>query len=291
MIRIATLIIPLIAAVFLFACSEELTDQERIENVRTMVQAENHAKAILEVTSLIDGHPSDSILLYWGAKAYLATGETDTAVSYAKKLTSLYPSHIEGYRLLYDAAEEVGDHASQLWAVSQMGYYVLDRRRYYNEIAELNFKLGEFGMAIRTCNDILEYDPDNLRVMFLLASSLATTGRFDSAIAVMERIDRLYPDNIEVKSNLGSYLVEVGRFQDAEFKFLEIVRADPEFLPGWYGLGNVLLERGDTAGAVDAYRHVYDRDPSFLDIDSVLKEIDPALMPDPIDLLDPGIND
>jgi tetratricopeptide (TPR) repeat protein len=272
----------------LLACGEKLTDQERLERFRAMVQAGDYEKARKEFRNLIIDFPTDSVALYYGAKTFLELGVPDSATSYAKKLTSLYYKHIDGYQLLYDAAGLAEDYEAQLWAVSQMGYYARDRRRYYNEIAELNFKLGKYGMTIGTCNTILEYDPDNLRIMFILGSSLASGGQFDSAIKVMERIDRLYPGNMEVLSNLGSYLAEVGRYNEAEIKFLEIVRADPDFIPGWYGLGNVSLEIGDTADAIEAYREVYERDSTFLGVDSILRGIDPTLLPDSTGFIEPN---
>lgn len=266
----------LIAYGFWNGCGEELTNEQRLDRFRALVQQEKYDSAEKELKTLASEFPTDSIVLYWGGKLYFETERYDTAMSYANKLTSLYARHLDGYHLLYDAAKEIGNSERQLWAVSQLGYFAEDRRRYYNEIAELNLKLGYFGLTVSTCYTILEYDPDNLRVMFLLASSLASIGQFDSASIVMERIDRLYPGNPEIKSNLGSYLAEMGRYDEAEITFLELVRDRPDFIPGWYGLGNVMLQKGDTADAIDAYRKVFDFDSTFLGVDSILREIEPA---------------
>ena len=262
------------------ACGEELTDNQKLDRFRSLVQDGKYESAEKELRKLMIDFPTDSIVLYWGARMFYETENYDSAVSYSKKLTSLFYKHFEGYQLLRDAAEKSGDLENQLWAVSQLGYFVRDRRRYYNEIAELNFKQGNYGLTISTCNTILEYDPDNLRIMFLLASSLAAGGSMDTAIKVMERIDRLYPNQPEIQSNLGLYLIAVGRLDDAENTFLELIRAKPDFVPGWFGLGNLYLEKGDTTEALEAYRKVYEIDSTFLGVDSVLRQIDPTLLPD-----------
>ncbi len=266
----------------LMACggNDDLIFEEKLAHLRKLIEEEKLHEAEKEIRTLIKRQPTDSTLLYMAGRVYLELNQADTAVSYAKKLTSLYPRHLEGYRLLYEAAGRIGDYESQLWATSQLGYFVNDRRAYYYEIAELNFKLEKYGMAIRACHDILEYDPGNTKVLFLLANALAGASQPDSAIMIMERLDRTYPDNIEILSNLGTFLASAQKYEEAEVSFRRLVRSNPDYIAGWLGLGNVLLNRADTSGAIKAYREVFARDSTFLGIDSIISKLDSVMAKD-----------
>ena len=147
-----------IGLITLSACGGA-SPETRIAKLRRLVEQEKYEAAIEEVNKLMPSRPTDSAVLFLGAKAYFAAGQIDTAVSYAKKLTALYPDHIEGYRLLRTAADKIRDYDAEIWAVSQLAYKEGDRPKYYPELAELNFRRGQYGLSMATCREILKTDP------------------------------------------------------------------------------------------------------------------------------------
>ena len=163
----------------------------------------------------------------------------------------------------------------QIWALSQLSYVEGNKDKYYQQIVELNFMRGEYGKAINGSEYVLEKDPENSSMLFILANSLATIGNVDSAVAILKRLDEKNPNRVEILANLASYLASKRDYDQAEVHFGKLIEMYPDYLPGWYGLGNVLTKKGDTTGAIRAYQQVYMSDPSFLSVDSVLHELDP----------------
>lgn len=258
----------------LFSCSGEVGPEARIAKLRKLVEQEKYEAAIEEVNKLIPSRPTDSAVLFLGAKAYLAAGQADTAVSYAKKLTALYPEHMEGYRLLRTAADKIRDFDAEIWAVSQLAYKEGNRPKYYPELAELNFRRGQYGLSMATCREILKNDPENPQALFLLANNMSSVGLIDSAILIMEDLDRKNPEQVEIISNLASFMATKRDYAQAVVHFQRLTSLFPDYVPGWFGLGHMRLSLGDTTGAVTAYRQVYSRDSSFLGIDSILQTLE-----------------
>ncbi len=257
------------------ACDTEMSSDQRLSKLRTLVDDGKFDDALKEVQILKPQISTDSIYLRLAGKTYLALKQIDSAHVCFKQYTALYPTRLEGYRYLYETGGMLEDYDAQIWAVSQLGYLENDKRKYHYDIARLNFLRGEYGQAMKTCNMILEYNPDDPGTLFILANSLATAGQVDSAIVIMERLNRQSPDKVEVLSNLASFLVDKRDFEQAAAHFGRITTLYPDYMPGWLGLGNVLLTKGDTAAAREAYWQVYTRDSTFLDVDSILREIDP----------------
>jgi tetratricopeptide (TPR) repeat protein len=262
----------------LAACEGDLSPQEKLEKLREMMIDKDYEKAIEYARPLLPVMPTDSVLLMLTGNAYLGLKQYDSAHSYAKKYTALYPTRMEGYHFLYVTGELVQDYDAQIWAVSQLGYLENNRQKYHYDIARLNFLRGEYGQAIKTCEMILEYNPEDSKTLFILANSMATIGKVDSAIAIMEALDRQNPNQVEVLSNLASFLVEKKDYEQAAIHFKRITSLFPDYVPGWFGLGNVLLGKGDSTAARDAYWQVYTRDSTFLGVDTIMRQLDPYLI-------------
>jgi tetratricopeptide (TPR) repeat protein len=259
----------------LISCGTGLTPEKRIEKMHDLVVAKKFDQAIEQLNVLMVDRPTDSQVLFLGGMAYLGMEKYDSAASYAKRFTSLYPKDMDGYRLLYESSEKIGNFQAQLWAVSQMSYMDTDRRKYFPEIARLNFQLGNYGMALATCRDILKNDPGNREVMFTMANSFAAVGNLDSAIVLLEQINKLTPDQVEILTNLALFRAHKGDYTESETMFRRVTQLFPDYVPGWFGLGNVLLIRKDTADAVAAYRQARNRDSTYLGVDSVLRSLNP----------------
>lgn len=257
------------------SCGGKASLETRLSKARSLFNREKYAD-VLEITRpLIPKNPTNSELLMLTGQTFLSLGQYDSARYYAKQYTSLFPAHLEGYRLLYQASGPLKNYDDQIYAVSQLGYLEHNRRKYHLEIAELNFLRGEYSMAIKTCDQIFEYDPGNSKAMFIMANALASVGQIDSAITILQTLDRNNPDQVEIISNLASFLVSKKDFDRAAIQFQRLTTMYPDYMPGWFGLGNVLLYKGDTAGAREAYGQVYNRDSTFLGVDSILRAITP----------------
>ncbi len=273
-VLILCLLAALLAALAV-SCGGKASLDTRLSKARSLFNREKYNDALDLLRPLIPKNPTNAELLMLTGQTFMSLGQYDSAHYYAKQYTALYPAHLEGYRLLYQASGPIKNYDDQIWAVSQLGYLEHNRRKYHLEIAELNFLRGEYSMAIRTCNQIFEYDPDNTTAMFIMANSLASVGQIDSAITILQTLDRKNPDQVEIISNLASFWVSKQDYDRAGIQFQRLTSMYPDYMPGWFGLGNVLLHKGDTAGAREAYGEVYSRDSTFLGVDSIMRAITP----------------
>lgn len=247
-----------------------MTPEKRIKKMADLVQEKKFDQAQKELRILMEQYPTDLTVLSLGGQIFFGLNELDSALSYARKLTALYPGFREGFIFMHKVASLKQDYDTQLWAVTQLSYMSGDRKDFYFEIADLNFKRGQYGLSKVTCYDILAYDPQNPQVLFLLANNLAAIGQLDSAIVVLTELDQRSPNKVEILSNLASFAVAKKDYGSAEKYFGKLVQIYPDYLPGWFGLGNVRLERGDSSGARAAYMEAYDRDSTFLRVDTIL---------------------
>lgn len=271
-----TIVFIVMSAVLTFiSCGGDLTPEKRIEKMRDLVAAKKFDQAADQLTVLMRERPTDSQVLFLGGMAYLGLEKYDSAASYAKKYTALYPKDMDGYRLLYEASGKSGDYMAQLRTVSEMSYLDSDRRKYFPEIARLNYEVGQYGMALATGRDILKNDPGNKQVMLIMANSYAAIGNLDSAVLILEEINHMVPDQVEVLTNLASFQARKSNYPEAERLFRRITELFPDYVAGWYGLGNVLLTKNDTAAAITAYRQARSRDSTYLGIDSILRSLHP----------------
>jgi tetratricopeptide (TPR) repeat protein len=273
-----TISISLICAAILLAlaaCSTKMSPETRLTKLRDLVEDQKFNDALEQVHILRPEIPTDSAFLMLAGRTYLGLNMIDSAHACARQYAVLYPSRLEGYRFLYHTGELLQDYDAQIWCVSQMGYLENNRRKYHEDIARLNFLRGEYGQAMRTCNQIFEYEPNNPQALFIMANSLATIGKTDSAIVIMEKLNKQSPDRVEVLSNLASFLADKKDYKEAAVHFKRLITLYPDYIPGWFGLGNVLVTMGDTTGAIDAYGQVYSRDSTFLGVDSILHELQP----------------
>ncbi len=250
-----------------------MTPEKRMFELREFTEKGEFDKALGHFEVLKKIRPTDPIVLFNGAKAYFGLEMYDSSLVYAKKYCALYSDDSDGYRLLYKVGGVLEDYSQQLWALSQLGYKEKNRARYLPDIAELNLKNENPGLAVAVCRDILEYDPENSRVLFTLATGLMSIGKSDSAILVLEHLDRNQPNQVEVLANLATYYAVINKVTLAEDKFGQLTVLFPDFLPGWFGLGNVLALKGDTAGALEAYENVFVYDSAFLGVDTLMRNL------------------
>jgi len=270
-------LLPVFFIMLLGACESDMSPETRLDKLRRLVEDRDFEEALEQVKILKKDMSTDSVFLMLAGKTYLGLEQIDSAHVCFKQYTALHPLQLQGYHFLYQTGEILQDYDAQIWAVSQLGYLENNRRKYHYDIARLNFLRGEYGQAMKTCYMILEYDPGNPDVLFILANSLAAADKVDSAIVIMEKLNRQNPDKVEVLTNLASFLVENKEYEKAEVHFRRLTTVFPDYVPGWYGLGNALLSKGDTANAKKAYLEVYSRDQDFLQVDSIIRSLDPLL--------------
>jgi tetratricopeptide (TPR) repeat protein len=125
---------------------------------------------------------------------------------------------------------------------------------------------GEEGAQSRVARYTVELaeNPNEPRVLSLLAEALVETGDYAAAAARLQEAARVDPDDPEVHFRLGSVLTEIGRTEEAIASYEESIAlaASPD---AHVLLGMLLADIGRNAEAVTHYESALVLDPASVD--------------------------
>jgi Flp pilus assembly protein TadD/mono/diheme cytochrome c family protein len=119
----------------------------------------------------------------------------------------------------------------------------------------------------------LHVEPEQPAALNAFGVALESDGKFDEAVEQFLHALRLRPDNSRVRYNLANTLAAQGRLEDAAAGFREVLAAHPEDDPAHQHLVQILMELGDsaasagrTAQAVECYRQLVALEPGNPDL-------------------------
>ena len=154
---------------------------------------------------------------------------------------------------------------------------------------------GKFDDARGQYQKLLASDPDNDKVIFLLANLDASTGRFEQACQAFEKAARLNPsivdyqlrlgevygrlgrlddaskvlskalelapDNLEAHNNLGIALASMRQFEEAAGHFAKVIEIRPDVIMAHHHYSACLNESGRSAEAIAVLKGLLERKP------------------------------
>ncbi len=140
------------------------------------------------------------------------------------------------------------------------------------------FQAGDPRQAESLCRQILQVDPRNTDVLWVLGMILQAVDRLDEAVAVYQNTLELKPDQAEVHNNLGNTLRQMGRLDEAEARLRHALTLKPDYANAFNNLGIVLSERGLADEAISSFRQALTLKPDHTEalngLGSVLSGLD-----------------
>jgi predicted O-linked N-acetylglucosamine transferase (SPINDLY family) len=116
------------------------------------------------------------------------------------------------------------------------------------------YQAGDLERAERTYREVLQVDPHNATVLYLLGTACQVQGRLDEAVANYEQALRFEPRYAEVHSNLGVAYASRLRWEDAIACYREARRHKPAFVDTYINMGVALTELGRLDEALSILR-------------------------------------
>ena len=113
-------------------------------------------------------------------------------------------------------------------------------------------KSGSLVKAERIYGHILQDDPKDAYVYYLLGAARYQMKRWDSAIEVLQKSLELHPDYPSALCCLGHTQRALCRFDEAATSYLRATNLQPTHLEAWVGLAKVHLKRSDYDAALEA---------------------------------------
>jgi predicted O-linked N-acetylglucosamine transferase (SPINDLY family) len=120
---------------------------------------------------------------------------------------------------------------------------------------------GLLQRAAEIYRQILQQDPTQADVHFLLGAACQAMGKLHEAAASLQQAVRLKPNQAEFHNYLGVVLMQLGRFDEATACYEHALRLEPQYAPALGNLGNVCKAQGKLDQAAACYRQVLELQP------------------------------
>lgn len=187
------------AARVLVARTEKVESPARREQM--LEQAEKYA---LQAMKIEPREPDNMDIL---ARIYLAMGDRERALEYARTAADLNPSN-RATRALLDQLTAESTKASQT-RIDELRDHLRENqsdKAAIVELARLLLSTGQHREALTTAESAAKSDPDNPDALTIYAELLALTQHENDAIRVYRRILELKPDDWQAHANLSQLL-------------------------------------------------------------------------------------
>ncbi len=143
-------------------------------------------------------------------------------------------------------------------------------------LAQLFILNHEYGSAVQTAKEVLDYDPGNLAARLVRASGLRAMGNAALARTELEETIARYPTSAEAQLQMGALDLGDKRFKEAEQRFSQTYKDHPADLRALMGIveSYALQNQGDKA--IQLLQSELVKNPSRLELKNALGNI--ALM-------------
>jgi tetratricopeptide (TPR) repeat protein len=212
----------------------------------------------------------------WEARSNLGVlcaqlGQFDKAVEEYRQALALQPAALAGqppslavrYNLalaLYKAAR-IGDAAVELEALLKTRP---DHPTAPLLLADCRLQLGEWKRVIALLDPLLERDPDNQAILYMIGTALMRDRQHERGQRVLDRILRR-GDSAEAHLVLAIASREAKDDIAAEKELRKALELNPELPTANANLGEVLVKMGDAPGAAEALRRELAINPNHFD--------------------------
>jgi predicted O-linked N-acetylglucosamine transferase (SPINDLY family) len=110
--------------------------------------------------------------------------------------------------------------------------------------AKTHHRAGQLQPAEQLYREILQVDPANAEVHYLLGAACRALGKPHEAVASLQQAVRLKPDHVAAHNHLGVTLAQQGRLDEAIACFRQALRLQPDFAEAHNNLRKALAQLG-----------------------------------------------
>ncbi|XP_044134808.1 peptidyl-prolyl cis-trans isomerase FKBP8 [Bufo gargarizans] len=157
-----------------------------------------NANLVLEVTLLDVKDGPDLELLTGQEKLVLANKKRERGNFYYQQADYVFAINS------YDIALKIVNSSSKVDFTPEEEEELLDvKMKCLNNLAASQLKLDHFEAALKSCNMVLEQQPENIKALFRKGKVLAQQGEYTEAIAILREALKLEPTNKTIHAELS----------------------------------------------------------------------------------------
>ncbi|XP_075720622.1 peptidyl-prolyl cis-trans isomerase FKBP8 [Rhinoderma darwinii] len=159
------------------------------------------ANLVLEVTLLDVKDGPDLELLTGQEKLAFANKKRERGNSYYQQADYVFAINS------YDIALNIVNSSSKVDFTPEEEDELLDvKMKCLNNLAASQLKLDHFEAALKSCNMVLEQQPENIKALFRKGKVLAQQGEYSEAIPILRKALKLEPSNKTIHAELSKFV-------------------------------------------------------------------------------------
>ncbi len=224
--------------------------------------------------------PSDRDMLYNIGSAFLKLDLLDSALVYFHRANILYPADYAINKELFRLCTLTEDYECALSAVRMMIANGDNEEMFWIPLADLNFFIGNFKLAKKYYQQLIDKEPREGRYRWNLSECFARLNKPEEAIRVLKEAIVLLGPNPVAYSQIAVNHITLREFDQAEIYFRKAIEFEPQNVSLWINLAHTLNEQNSREKKKEAlaiYKLYYIDTPEMFKLDSLIKVLEVEL--------------
>ena len=189
-------------------------------------------------------------------------GQTDVAISLAKKMLNKYPMSAALYNFLGVVNSNIGKHANALLYFKKTIELSPDFSDAHNNLGVNYLALGDYLNARQCFETAITLEPNNARFHYNISKPLYANSEHKSAIEHLKRAIRLRDNYLVAMNDLGNCMMMSGKVQESISIYKNVLTKDPTFTEAYGNLGIAYSKLGNLEAAKTNYLKALELDPN-----------------------------
>ncbi|RKX19384.1 MAG: hypothetical protein DRP51_07515 [Candidatus Zixiibacteriota bacterium] len=224
--------------------------------------------------------PSDRDMLYNTGSAFFKLDLLDSALVYFHRVNILYPADYAINKELFRLCSLTEDYECALSAVQMMIANGDNEEMFWIPLADLNFFIGNYKLAKKYYQQLIDKEPREGRYRWNLAECFARLNKPEEAIRVLKEAIAKLGANPVAYSQIAVNHITLREFDQAEIYFRKAIEFDPQNVSLWINLAHTLNEQNSREKKEEAlaiYKLYYIDTPEMFKLDSLIKVLEVEL--------------
>jgi len=224
--------------------------------------------------------PSDHDALYFLGLSYTRDYLLDSAYFFLGRVDVLYPNEREiNLELLY-LAQALKDDEAAIQAIKVLIATGDPQSKYYEKLAALHDRVGNFYNAYYYARLLLESNPEKSDIYLVVATAAANIDSLHISIRILDSALVKFGPLQELRANRATFLIAANDVAEAERELRALHAEDTTSIPFRINLANVLAtqdERQKKLEALGMYQELLPLELIDFNIDSLITDLEAEL--------------
>lgn len=222
----------------------------------------NEAEDILDRLAF---HMPDDVDVNFGfAELSKAQKNWHATISFASKVSELYPENLEARKLKAWAFYELGQHNLCLEVAKEMSLVKPDDPLVLDILAGAYYRNGNYHESLMVCISGLSLDPRAKEMRYLVGLNYFKLGDYSAALSKFNQYLDEYPLDIRALQNKGVVLDKLGQFDEAIEVYDLILQSKPNKQTTMFNKSMCVLLKGEFKAGFELYESRFNKETNLL---------------------------